>query len=60
MGKFNFLEDDNNGGIEVNNTTDIHNQNKATVETSIWGKDHFKTVSGKRSREHHQSGTVRF
>ena len=52
-GKIQFLEDDNNCGIDVNNSTDIHKQNKAKVETSIWGKDSFKAVSGKRSREHH-------
>lgn len=33
-GKIQFLEDDNNGGIDVNNSTDIHKQNKAKVETS--------------------------
>lgn len=41
-GKIQFLEDDNNGGIEVNNSTDIHKQNKA-VETSIWGKNSFQS-----------------
>lgn len=35
-GKIQFLEDDNNGGVQVvNNSTDIHKQNKLTVETSI-------------------------
>lgn len=50
-GKIQFLEDDDNGGIEVNNSTDIHKQNKATVETSIWGKNSFQAVSEKRNRE---------
>lgn len=49
-GKIQFLEDDN-GGLEVNNSTDIHKQNKATVETSIWGKNSFQAVSEKRNRE---------
>lgn len=49
-GKIQFLEDDN-GGLEVNNSTDIHKQNKATVETSIWGKNSFQAVSEKRNME---------
>lgn len=48
-----FLEDDSNCAIEVNNSTDIHKQNKATVKISIWGKESFKEVSGKRSQEHY-------
>lgn len=43
-GKIQFLEDDKNSGKEVNKRTDIHKQNEATVETSIWGKYSFKVV----------------
>ena len=58
-GKIQFLEDDNDGGIEVNNSIDIHKQNKATVETSIWGKDSLQAVREKRSRDQLQSGKLR-
>ena len=51
-GKIQFLEDDN-GGLEVNNSTDIHKQNKAPVERSIWGKKSFQAVSEKRNMEQH-------
>lgn len=52
-GKIQFLENDKNSGKEVNNRTDIHKQNEALVETSIWGKYSFKVVNGKRSRRHY-------
>lgn len=49
-GKIQFLECE--GGMEVvNNSTDIHKQSKARVETSIQGKDSIKGVNGRRSRE---------
>lgn len=51
-GKIQFLEGENNSGIEVgNNSTDVYKQSKATMETSIWGKDSVKVVNGRRSRE---------
>lgn len=44
-GKIQFLKCD--GGLEVvNNSTDIHKQSEATVETSIWGKIAVKEWMG--------------
>lgn len=48
-GKIQFLEDDN-GGLEVNNSTDIHKQNKATVERNILGGKELSS-SEKRNME---------
>lgn len=47
-GKIQFLKYD--GRLEVvNNSTDIHKQREATVETSIWGKGSSEGVNGRRS-----------